>query len=129
MKTRKVDADQTKTARFELRLTPDERDSFIALEKKLGINRSDIVRIRVLRETVPLVADAGKILELLDSTGSEMGRAGNNINQLARHANVLNKRAMLGPLVISEFNDLFSQYILLQRKLDREIRQLLRLMR
>lgn len=39
-----------KTRRFELRLSEQELQQLIELEKSLGISRADIVRIRVLQK-------------------------------------------------------------------------------
>ncbi|WP_313492365.1 plasmid mobilization protein, partial [Sphingobacterium multivorum] len=75
--------------RFELRLTENEKAQFLALEKSLGINRSEIVRNRVLSHSSRILVDSKTILQMLDTLGSELGRSGNNINQLARHINTL----------------------------------------
>ncbi|WP_313492286.1 plasmid mobilization protein, partial [Sphingobacterium multivorum] len=75
--------------RFELRLTENEKAQFLALEKSLGINRSEIVRNRVLNRSSRILVDSKTILQMLDTLGSELGRSGNNINQLARHINTL----------------------------------------
>jgi hypothetical protein len=61
--------------------------------------------------------------------GAELGRAGNNINQLARHANTLNKRGMLDETVIMEFNLLFREYALIRNETEKSLRQIIRLIR
>jgi Bacterial mobilisation protein (MobC) len=118
-----------KTHRFELRLSEQELHQFLELEKSLGISRSDIVRIRVLKNSSKMLVNTKELLHQLDQIGAELGRAGNNINQLARHANILQKRGQLGPDVITEFTSLFSEYIKVQQGLEKSIRQIIRLMR
>ncbi|MBB5440632.1 cation transport regulator ChaC [Pedobacter sp. AK017] len=121
-------AADTRTRRFELRLTEDEFNVFVALEKSLGMSRADIVRIRVLKNSDVVLVNARELLGLLDSIGTELGRSGNNINQLARHANILRRQGMLEAQTADEFNHLFKQYIFLQTELEKSFRQLLRLM-
>ncbi len=118
-----------KIRRFELRLSEGELAQFLELEKSLGISRADIVRIRVLKNSTKMLVNAKELIKRLDRTGAELGRAGNNINQLARHANVLNKRGMLAPEVITNFNRLFAEHIKVQRELEKQFRQLIRLMK
>jgi hypothetical protein len=94
-----------KTRRFELRLSEQELKQFLELEKSLAISRSDIVRIRVLKN------------------------AANNINQLARHANILHKQGLLSQSVATEFNSLLGEYNTIQQELEKVIRQIIRLMK
>lgn len=118
-----------KIRRFELRLSDQELHQFLELERSLGISRADIVRIRVLRNSSKMLVNTKELMNQLDKIGAELGRAGNNINQLARHANILQKQGLLGPNVTAEFTSLFSEYIKVQRELEKLIRQIIRLMR
>jgi hypothetical protein len=93
------------------------------------MNRMELIRKRVLHAGAAITINSGELLAALDAIGAELGRAGNNINQLARHANVLNKQGMLSPDVATEFNTLFSDYIRTQRELEKNIRQILRAMK
>ncbi|WP_161805879.1 plasmid mobilization relaxosome protein MobC [Pedobacter sp. Hv1] len=99
------------------------------MEKYLGITRSDIVRIRVLQNSQGMLINTKELMKVLDSTGAELGRAGNNINQLARHANVLAKQGMLNQDIALEFNNLLGNYITVQQELEKTLRQLIRLMK
>lgn len=118
-----------KTRRFELRLSDQELQQFLELEKSLGISRADIVRIRVLKNSTKMLLNAQVLIKLLDTIGTELGRSGNNINQLARHANVLNKQGQLIPSIVTDFNGLFRQYIATQVELEKALRQIIRSMR
>lgn len=126
---KKASVPLTKTRRFELRLSEGELQQFLELERFLGISRSDIVRIRVLKNSQGILINTKELMKVLDSTGAELGRAGNNINQLARHANVLAKQGILNHEIISEFNILLTSYISVQQELEKIMRQLIRLMK
>lgn len=115
--------------RFELRLTENEKAQFLALEKSLGINRSEIVRDRVLNHSSRILVDSKTILQMLDTLGSELGRSGNNINQLARHINTLKLQGKLEPGELSRFPSLIADYIKYQRQIEQEFRNLMRLIK
>lgn len=118
-----------KIRRFELRLSEQELKQFLELEKSLGISRSDIVRSRVLKNAANMLVNIKELMKKLDSTGAELGRSGNNINQLARHANILHKQGLLSQSIATEFNSLLGEYITIQQELEKIIRQIIRLMK
>lgn len=118
-----------KVRRFELRLSEQELRQFLELEKSLCISRSDIVRIRVLKNATNMLVNTKELMKKLDTIGGELGRSGNNINQLARHANILQKQDLLSQSVVTEFNSLLGNYIAIQRELETSIRQIIRLMK
>lgn len=126
---RKTLSGEQRTRRFELRLSEAERAQFLELEKSLGISRADIVRIRVLQYSKKMLVNTAEMMKLLDSIGTELGRSGNNINQLARHANTLQRQGILHPALVHDLTPLLSEYIRVQRELEKSLRQLLRLMR
>lgn len=126
---RKPTAHEQRTRRFELRLSEAERAQFLELEKALGLSRADIVRIRVLQHSKRMLVNTTEIMKLLDSIGAEIGRSGNNINQLAKHANTLQQQGMLHAVLISDLIPLLTEYVRLQRELEQSIRQLIRLIR
>ena len=119
-----------RTRIIKAKLTDDEFEALLHIQKASGLNRTEVIRRRVLygSSDVTLVNPA-ELLWALDAIGAELGRAGNNINQLARHANLLNRQGRLTPEVVAEFNRLFNGYIHIQRELDKQIRQLLREMK
>lgn len=129
IKKRKHASLEQRTRRFELRLSEAERTQFLDLEKVLGLSRADIVRIRVLQHSKKMLVNTTEIMKLLDSIGTEIGRSGNNINQLAKHANTLQQQGMLHSTLIRDLAPLLTEYIRLQRRLEQSIRQLIRLIR
>ena len=126
---RKPTAQEQRTRRFELRLSEAERAQFLELEKALGLSRADIVRIRVLQHSKKMLVNTTEIMKLLDGIGTQIGRSGNNINQLAKHANSLQQQGMLHSAIMRDLAPLLSEYIRLQRKLEQSVRRLIRLMR
>lgn len=127
IKKKKSASHEQRTQRFELRLSEVERTQFLDLEKALGLSRADIVRIRVLQQSKKMLVNTTEIMKLLDSIGTEIGRSGNNINQLAKHANTLQQQGMLQSALIRDLAPLLTEYIRLQRRLEQSIRQLIRL--
>ncbi|MBB1646406.1 hypothetical protein ACR777_14875 [Sphingobacterium spiritivorum] len=126
IKKRKPASHEQRSRRFELRLSEAERTQFLDLEKALGLSRADIVRIRVLQHSTKMLVNTAEIMKLLDSIGTEIGRSGNNINQLAKHANTLQQQGMLHSALIRDLAPLLTEYIRLQRRLEQSIRQLIR---
>lgn len=116
---------QTRDQTIRVRFTKTEKEDILKEVQSLDIDISDYVRSKVLngkRHTLN-----GKVLiASLDNLGAELGRSGNNINQLARYANVLNKVDKLEESVIGRFNVLFAQYIKTQQEMETAIRKIIR---
>lgn len=110
------------------RFTDDEYKQILALEQELGINRSQIIRTRVLHNAEMIVVNSKELIKHLDSIGAEMGRAGNNINQLARHANVIKLKGDLPPAIAEKFNNLLEGYVGMQGVLEMSLRKIIRMM-
>ncbi len=120
-----------KRTRFiKARVSEEEYARASDLWLSLGLKESDFLRLKLLKaSSVSIKLNAAEALKTLDDIGAEIGRSGNNINQLARHANFLNKRGMLSVEVVTKFNELFSIYISLFRDMEKSTRELLRLLK
>lgn len=114
--------------KIDARFTEDEYKVVEGLERSLGMSKTDLVRSRLLNTGAQLSIDAKALLTELNAIGAELGRSGNNINQLARHANVLNKKGKIDQPVIEHFNNLFTGYLENQQKLEIALRKILRSM-
>lgn len=112
--------------KVEARFTEDEFKLICHLERTLGIRKTDLVRLRVLDNARSIVVNAGEIITLLDSLGAELGRSGNNINQLARYANHLRNQNLLSPVVAERSLVLIEQHNTQQKALITALRQLIR---
>ncbi|RZM06852.1 MAG: plasmid mobilization relaxosome protein MobC, partial [Pedobacter sp.] len=113
---------------LKAKLTEEEHQQVLTLARQLGITRTELIRSRLLSPHGQVVINTTELLVSLDSIGAELGRSGNNINQLARHANILNKRGILDGEVISAFNLHFTGYLEQHTEIQKIMRQLIRLM-
>jgi hypothetical protein len=113
--------------KIDVRFTGDEFELILKLEKTLGISKADLIRNRILRGSDRVIVNAEQLIGSLDLLGTEMGRAGNNINQLARYANVLNRQGILSVVVAERFNILLVNYQELQKQLEVLLRRMIRL--
>lgn len=119
---------ENRTKKIDARFTEAEYQLVMAMEKELGVRKTDLVRMRLLAGAPAVVLNARELIRSLDSIGAELGHSGNNINQLARYANILNKKRMLSPVVMERFNILFEQYIGHQKNLEAALRSIVRAM-
>ncbi|SIP96158.1 mobilisation protein (MobC) [Mucilaginibacter lappiensis] len=117
-----------RSKRIIARFTEDEYNDVAELEKQLGITKTDLIRIRVLSGVKEIVINSRELIQHLDKVGAELGRIGNNINQLAKHANTLKLQGALNPVTISKFNALFEDYIKVQQLLEISLRKIIRAM-
>lgn len=115
-----------RSKRIDFRVTDTEYEYIQSLEESFGMRRSDIIRSRVIRESDPLLIDSMAVLKELNSLGAELGRNGNNINQLAKHANILEKSNSLHESVISRFNILIDIHNDIIERLNRTLRKITR---
>lgn len=114
--------------KIDARFTNEEYELILELERELGISKTELIRMRVLHNARHTVINAKDLIVQLDAIGAEMGRAGNNINQLAKHANTMKLLGEVPPAVWIKFNDLLEQYIEAQRALEVSLRKIIRLM-
>jgi hypothetical protein len=117
-----------KTRFINVRFTEDEFKDVLELEKQLGVTKTDLIRMRILSDAKKTVVNSKELISYLDSAGAEMGRIGNNINQLAKHANTLKLQGRLNPLIIDRFNGLFDEYLRVQQQFEVSLRKILRAM-
>lgn len=113
--------------KIDVRFTSDEFELILKLEKTLGISKADLIRNRILAGSDRVIVNAEQLMGALDLLGTEMGRAGNNINQLSRYANALNRQGILSVVVAERFNILLLNYQELQKRLEVLLRRMIRL--
>ncbi len=116
-----------RTRKIDVRFTEDEYEAILEMERTLDIRKTDLVRTRLLQDVRLTIVNAKELITLLNSIGAEIGRCGNNINQLAKYANVLTLKGVLSPVVSERFNLLFEQYIGNQQALEIALRKVIRL--
>ena len=119
-------ADGKRIKKIDVRFTQTEYAQVLEMEKTLGISKTELVRLRVLDSSPQLLINAKEMISQLDGIGTELGRSGNNINQLARYANILKKQGILSPGVIERFLVLFGDYVRQQQALETALRKIIR---
>ncbi|HMI04871.1 MAG TPA: plasmid mobilization relaxosome protein MobC [Pedobacter sp.] len=117
-----------RSKKIDARFTEEEYQQICGLETALGVSKTEIIRIRVLNRSSHLIVNAKLMITQLDEVGAELGRSGNNINQLAKYANTMNKRSLLSPQIVERFNILFDQYIRQHQQLEITLRKIIRQM-
>ncbi|MGN7986497.1 plasmid mobilization protein [Pedobacter psychrodurus] len=120
--------DGKRNKRLSVRFSEEEFIFILSLEKLLGLKRTDIIRKRVLEVNVALIFDGRSVLASIDQIGLELSRTGNNINQLARYANILNKQRVLSPVIFTRYSKELDKHSLLLKNLNLEIKKILKLM-
>ena len=121
-------AEGRRTKFINVRFTEEEYKEVAELEKELGITKTDLIRMRILSDAKKTVINSRELIRHLDKVGADLGRIGNNINQLAKHANVLRLKGGLNPGIISKYNELFEDYIQVQQLLEISLRKIIRAM-
>src|ERR1700750_1931847 len=99
-----LEADR-RSFKIDVRFTEAEYRQVEALEKALGLKKAELVRRRLLHDSQGLLLNASALMQGLDAISLELSRSGNNINQLARYANRLQRHGVLSPKVVLELFD------------------------
>ncbi len=109
-----------------VKLTEGELSELTLMIKQSGMNRMQVIRKKIFSSGAVTMVNVKEVLGELSAQGAELGRAGNNINQLARHANVLAKQGKLHGQLAEELKKLLEEYLAIQTQLDKTWRHLLR---
>lgn len=112
----------------QARVTEEEFRFLHKQATDVGLTMTTLIRNKVLGTQKQQVVNAKDLLQQLDAIGTEIERTGNNINQLARHANALVKHQKSPISTLDDFIPLFQSYIQQQNRLEKHLRKLLRMM-
>ena len=113
--------------KIDVRFTQEEFDFVIAMEKASGMKKADLIRKKLLLEGERMLVDSKAVLNGMDEIGVELAKAGNNVNQLARYANILNKDGLLSAVVVDRLLLELRKYNKIKMDLERLMRKLIRL--
>ncbi|MVN22956.1 plasmid mobilization protein [Mucilaginibacter arboris] len=116
-----------KSERVVVRLTEKEKEKLILLEKETGIKRSNLFVLRVIENREFLITK--DVIQELSNAGAEMGRVGNNINQLARHANTVFKAGPVPQQVIQDFEQLLEKHLQIESNIYAIFKSMYRVMK
>lgn len=112
--------------KIDARFTEAEYLEIEKMELALGLKKTDLVRLRLLGTSAAILVNSKDLIKILDAAGTELGRAGNNINQLARYANILLLKGILDPSVVLQFNFLMEKYNSNQKALETAMRKIMK---
>lgn len=118
--------DDRRSFKIDVRFTEAEYRQVELLEKELGLKKTELVRRKLLSEGKGLAVNAAELMKRLDAVSLELSRSGNNINQLARYANRLQKRGLLSVAIIDEYLHLLRRHQNEQNELAMLFRKLIR---
>ena len=119
-------AEGKRTKKIDVRFTEDEYKIVEKLEITLGVTKTDLVRMRLLENAPAVIVNAKELITAVDAIGTELGRCGNNINQLAKYANILLKKGRCDSSVIDQLNGLLAGYLERQEQLEITLRHVIR---
>ena len=114
--------------KIDVRFSETEYAEILAMEKEFGIARAKLIRMRVLKDSGTFIVNSKELISKFDQIAGEIGRCGNNINQLARYGNILQLKEILDPEVSIKFNELLVDYISIQASVEVALRKVIRLM-
>lgn len=89
--------------------TKEQKEKIILLVKKNGLITSDYILKKCLNEKT--VERRIELISRLDTLNLEILKAGNNINQLAKHANRINNPNGLDSSLFVNYNFLLNNYL------------------
>lgn len=115
-----------RSKKIDARFTEEEYREIEKLAAVLGLKKSELLRLRLLNQSARTVVNAQELIGRLDVVGTELGRAGNNINQLARYANTLQKKGVFSPAVVSHLAELLEKYNRNQMALESAMRRIIK---
>jgi hypothetical protein len=116
---------EVKSIIHTLRFTEQENTELLDMVEKFGTTVSDFLRSKGLGAKSQVI-NGVNLIASLDKIGGDLGRAGNNINQLAKHANTINKAGKVDESIMSRFNVLFAEYIKAQQETQIALRKIIR---
>ena len=88
---------------------------------------SDFLRALILDDKQrQRFTDQVELIKKLDTLGASLGKIGNNINQLAKYANIQLKTGKMDPRTLDRYNLLMEQFLKEQQELSKAYRALAR---
>jgi hypothetical protein len=125
---KKLPAIELKTKKLQMHVTALEYTRIQTLFHTSGQRTvSDFIRALVLDEKKSnTIRNNVELIKHLDVIGKEIGRIGNNINQLAKYGNIQIKSGKVDPKTMIRFGDQMDKYLQERRELAKAYRALVR---
>lgn len=113
---RKLLDGQKREVKLQLHVTQAEYEKLNDQFRSTGIRYlSDYLRLLILgKRRAGHITNKKELICHLDSLGIQIGKTGNNINQIAKYANIQQKSGKVDRNTLINFNQQMSQYLTLQ---------------
>ena len=112
--------------KLDFRLTEEEYKSIEEVSKTFGLSKADVIRHRVLNNSVPLVLNKLEMIKEINAISSELGKSGSNLNQLAHYANRLKIEGVVEAKTLNRLDVLLEQYNTILKKVHISLREVIR---
>ena len=112
--------------KLDFRLTEEEYKSIEEMSKTFGLSKADLIRHRVLDNSVPLVLNKLEMIKEINAISSELGKSGSNLNQLAHYANRLKIEGVVEAKTLNRLDVLLEQYNTILKKVHISLREVIR---
>lgn len=121
---KKLNRAERRSIKLQLHVTEEEFSRFENQFKVSGKRfLSDFLRTLILDEKhMQRFTDQVELIKKLDILGTNLGKIGNNINQLAKYANIQLKTGKMDPMTLDRYNLLMEQFLKEHRKLSKAYR-------
>lgn len=125
---KKLPVVQLKIKKLQMYVTAEEYNKFLSLVQASGRRTiADFLRDIVLNEKNSYnLTNKVELLRHLDILGKELSKIGNNINQIARYANIQIKSGKTDTKTIIDFIEVMDKYMLTRRELTKAYRSMVR---
>jgi len=125
---RRLQQRQKRIVKLQAHVTKEEyenlNEQFQATGKRF---LSDYLRLLILdKRKTGFITNKKELIKQLDRIGVQIGRIGNNINQIAKYANIQLKSGKTDQRTLNNFNDQMEQYLKEQQNLVKAYRALAR---
>lgn len=120
----KLEDDKKRSTAFLVKCRKSEHSMIKNTAKGYGLTVTEYVLRRSFGEK--LTFNHVDLLKELHQLNLELARAGNNINQLAKYANTLNKVGKLRPEIADKLHAILSSYLQKQEEVRITFRKLIR---
>ncbi len=104
--------------KLDIRFTKREFNQIVEQANKLNVSKTKYVRSKIFKGDIALINPV-EFLEQYSSINLEMKKIGNNINQLAKYANMLQQAGQENLNVIVELNSYLKSFIDIQKQINK----------